>query len=280
MIKPSKFGLVVAYITLALALVVAIYPIWFVALAAVRPGQRLYALDLASMFIPQEVTWDNFNRLLGQENFIIWLQNSIKVAALTTILCVSLGTTGAFALSRFRFLGRETILIVFLAINAFPGVLSLVPIMQILQRLGAFGTHGGLIMAYTAGTLIFTTWNLKGYFDLIPHELEEAAMLDGAGPIQAFTHIALPLAQPALAATALFGFLSGWNEYVMAQVMFPGRETMYTLPVGLVNMADNQAMPWGLFAAGALLISIPTLIVFLSVQKHLEAGLTLGGVKG
>ncbi len=280
MIKPSKFGLIVAYAILALAILAAVYPIWFVALASVRPGQRLLTLDLRSMFIPREVTWENFNRLLYEEYFLIWLQNSIKVAALTTVLCVSLGTTGAFALSRFRFVGREPILIVFLAVNAFPGVLSLVPIMQILQRIGVFGTHSGLIMAYTAGTLIFTTWNLKGYFDIIPHELEEAAMIDGAGPIQAFTHIALPLARPALAATALFGFLSGWNEYVMGQVMFTGREILYTLPVGLVIMADDQAMPWGLFAAGALLISAPTLLVFLSLQNHLQAGLTLGGVKG
>ncbi len=268
------------YAILVLAAIIAIYPIWFVALAAIRPGQRLLTLNLVSMFIPAEITWDNFNMLMFEKPFFTWLKNSLFVAGLTTIFCVSLATTGAFAFSRFSFKGRESVLVLLLAIQAFPGVLALIPIMQILRSLGLFGSHWGLILAYATGTLVFTTWNLKGYFDTIPIDLEEAAMIDGAGPIQAFIQIALPLARPALAVTALFGFLAGWNEFIMAEVMLVGKEAMYTLPVALNKLAGDRTVPWGLFASGALLISVPTLIVFLSLQQYLESGLTMGGVKG
>ena len=278
--KPTTFSLILMYAVLVIAVLIAVYPVWFTALASVRPGQRLLTTKLVSMFIPTEVTWDNFNQLLFENAFPLWLKNSLFVAGLTTIFCVSLATSGAFAFSRFKFVGREALLILFLAINAFPGILSLIPITQILRALGLFGTHWGLIFAYSAGTLVFTTWNLKGYFDTIPIDLEEAAMIDGASPIQAFIQIALPLARPALAVTALFGFLAGWNEYIMALVMLPGKENMWTLPVGLVSLAGSHSVPWGLFAAGALLISVPTLIVFLSMQSYLESGLTVGGVKG
>lgn len=278
--RTNPWRVVGLYLILVIAVIFAIYPIWFVALASVRPGQRLLTLNLVNMFVPTEVTWENFQQLLGQEPFPLWFKNSFLVAGLTTIFCLSLSTTGAFAFSRFRFWGRDAILILLLAINAFPGVLSLIPITQILRAIGVFGTHWGLIVAYSAGTLVFTTWNLKGYFDAIPMQLEEAALIDGASPLQAFVYIVLPLARPALAVTALFGFLAGWNEYVMAMVMLPGKEQMHTLPVGLVNLAGSHTTPWGLFAAGALLISAPTLLVFLSIQRYLISGLTVGGVKG
>ncbi len=278
--KATPAAKVLMYAILGLAGLIAIYPIWFVLLASVRPGQRLLTLNLASMFVPVAPTLENFQRLLFEQPFAVWLQNSLFVAGLTTIFCVSLATTGAFAFSRFEFKGREGALIFLLAIQAFPGILALVPITQILRTLGLFGSHWGLILAYSTGTLVFTTWNLKGYFDTLPLDLEEAAMIDGAGPIQAFIQIALPLARPALAVTALFGFMAGWNEYIFAQVMLVGKEQMFTLPVGLYQLASDRNVPWGLFAAGALLISVPTLIVFLTLQQYLESGLTMGGVKG
>ncbi len=278
--KPSKLTMALLYLVLVVAVIIAIYPIWFVFLAALRPGQRLLTLNLVGMFLPVEVTWENFHAILFEMPFLTWLKNSLFVASLTTIFCVSLATTGAFAFSRFQFKGRETALIILLAIQSFPGILALVPIAQILRTLGLFGTHWGLILAYSTGTLVFTTWNLKGYFDTIPIEIEEAALIDGATPLQAFLKIGLPLARPALAVTALFGFLAGWNEYIMAEVMLVGKEEMFTLPVGLTHLAQDMEIPWGLFAAGALLISVPTLIVFLSLQRYLESGLTLGGVKG
>ncbi|MBN1177791.1 MAG: sugar ABC transporter permease [Anaerolineae bacterium] len=278
--KAKPLTKVLVYAGLVLAVLFSIYPVWFAFLASIRPGQRLYTLNLAGMFIPTEVTWENFSTMLFEKDFLVWAKNSLFVAGLTTIASVTLATSGAFAFSRFRFKGREAGLILFLAVQAFPGVLSLVPIALILYRLGLFGSHWGLIIAYSTGALVFTTWNLKGYFDTIPMELEEAAMIDGCGPIQSFIRIALPLARPALAVTALFGFMGGWNEYVMASVLLVGQSDKYTLPIALAQLSGDIQVPWGQYAAGALLVSIPVLVLFLWLQKYLESGLTMGGVKG
>jgi arabinogalactan oligomer/maltooligosaccharide transport system permease protein len=202
------------------------------------------------------------------------------IAGSTAVAALFLGTSAAFAFSRFKFRGREAGLIVFLAIQAFPGILALVPIAQILSALGGYGKSWGLIIAYMAGTLVFVTWNLKGYFDTIPIDLEEAGMIDGAGPIQSFVYIALPLARPALAVTALFGFMAGWGEFFLANILLPAPDEIKTVMVGMFQMAGEVSVPWGQFAAGAVFVIIPIVLVFLWLQRYLEAGLTVGGVKG
>lgn len=263
-----------------LATIFAIYPIWFTILASGRSGDRLYTLNLAGMFLPTEWTWDNYQTMVFVDPLLTWMKNSLMVAGLTTIACLFIATSAAFAFSRMRFYGREWGLVLFLAIQSFPGVLSLVPIAQLLVAIGGYGQHWGLILAYTTGTLIFTTMNLKGYFDTIPIDLEEAAMIDGCGPVQSFLLIALPLARPALAVTALFAFMGGWGEYVLASVLIPAPDAKKTVVVALYKLANEISVPWGHFAAGGVLVIIPVLIVFLFLQRYLEGGLTLGGVKG
>jgi arabinogalactan oligomer/maltooligosaccharide transport system permease protein len=278
--KPSALVQVLSYALLIVAVIFAVYPIWFAFLASVRPGQRLFTLNLTGMFLPTEFTLENFRTMLFEKPFPLWIRNSFFVAGLTTIVSVTLSTSGAFAFSRFRFIGREAGLVAFLAIQAFPGILSLVPIAIILGRLGLSGSLWGLVFAYSTGTLVFCTWNLKGYFDTIPIDLEESGMIDGCGPVQSFVRIALPLARPALAVTALFGFLGGWNEYALASVLLAGKTSLSTLPIALAGLANELQTPWGQYAASSLLISIPVMVLFLWLQKYLESGLTLGGVKG
>lgn len=278
--EPGVVAKFILYAILVIAIVFALYPIWFTVLASLRPGGRLFTLQLSGMFLPTQVTLENYRVMLFDKPFPTWIVNSLFIAGLTTIGCVTLATSGAFAFSRFDFVGREAGLVLFLALQAFPGVLALVAIAVILTRMGLYGNRWGLILAYTTGTLVFTTWNLKGYFDTIPIEMEESAMIDGAGPVQSFIRIALPLARPALATTALFGFMAGWNEYVMAQVLLAGQEASYTLPIGLAQMANDISVPWGQYAAGSLIVSVPVVILFLWLQRYLEAGLTMGGVKG
>jgi len=280
MIKPSRAVIAFQYVVLILASLFALYPIWFIFLASGRLGNRLYSLNLAGMFIPVEFSLENYQTMLFEKPFLLWMKNSLFVAGSTTIACLLIATSAAFAFSRFRFRGRELGLILFLAIQAFPGVLALVPQAQILGALGLYRSHFGLILAYTSFTLVFCTWNLKGYFDTIPIDLEEAGMIDGCGPVQSFLRIALPLARPALAVTALFGFLSGWGEYVLASVLIPAPDTMKTVPVGMYSLATDQSVPWGLFAAGALMLLVPIMLLFTFLQRFLESGLTLGGVKG
>lgn len=278
--KPTTGVLVMQYAILIMGAAFAIYPLWFALLASGRTGDRLYTLNLAGMFMPTEWTFENYRVMIFEKPLLTWLRNSLYVASLTTVLSLVVTTSAAYAFSRLRFVGREFYLILLLAIQTFPAVLSLVAVAQLLTALGLYGKHEGLILAYTTGALVFSTWNLKGYFDTIPVELEEAAQIDGCGPLQSFWLVALPLARPALAITALLGFLAGWGDFIFASVLVPAPDNMKLVVPGLYSMANSQSTPWGYFAAGGLLIITPTIIVFLVLQRYLEGGLTVGGVKG
>ena len=280
--KPKPLTQILQYVFLAFMLVFALYPIWFVILASGRAGGRLYTLDLLSMFLPTEFTFENYQIMLSGAPypFLTWMKNSAIVAGFTTIFCLLVATSAAFAFSRFRFYGREVGLILLLAIQAFPGVLSLVPVAQLLTAMGMYAKLQGLIVAYVMGNLVFTTWLLKGYFDTIPIEIEEAAMIDGCGPIQSFILIGLPMAKPALAVTALLAFMGGWGEFVLASVLIPAPDVRRTLMVGMYSLANNFSIPWGIFAAGSVMTIVPVILVYTYFQKYLVGGLTLGGVKG
>jgi arabinogalactan oligomer / maltooligosaccharide transport system permease protein len=281
MVKNTSVAVrVVQYAVLVLATIFAVYPIWFAILASGRTGQSLFTLNILGMFFPTEWTFENYRAMLFDKPFLTWLGNSVYVAGFTTVACLLVTTSAAFALSRFKFKGREFILIMLLALSTFPGILSLVAVAQLLTAIGLYGKHLGLILAYTAGTLVFCTWNLKGYFDSIPIDLEEAARIDGCDPIQAFLQVALPLVRPALAVTALLGFLSGWGDFIFASVLVPAPDSMKLAVPGLYSLAGSQSTPWGYFAAGAVFVIVPTMIVFLLVQRNFESGLTVGGVKG
>ncbi len=271
---------VVQYGILIAAAIFALYPVWFAILASGREGERLYTLNVAGMFFPTEWTFENYRAMLFDKPFLTWLGNSIYVAGATTIAALFVTTASAFALSRFKFKGREFFLVFLLALSTFPGLLSLVAVAQVLTAIGLYGKHLGLILAYTTGTLVFCTWNLKGYFDSIPIDLEEAARIDGCGPVQAFLLVALPLVRPALAVTALLAFLGGWGDFIFASVLIPAPDSMKLAVPALYAMAGSQSTPWGYFAAGAVIVVIPTLLVFLYVQKYFESGLMVGGVKG
>jgi arabinogalactan oligomer/maltooligosaccharide transport system permease protein len=272
--------LIIQYVILILGALFAFYPIWFAILASGRLGDRLYTLNLAGMFVPTEWTFENYRVMVFDRPLLTWLRNSVYVAAVTTVASLIITTSAAFAFSRFKFYGREFGLIFMLAIQTFPGVLALVAVAQLLTAIGLYGKHEGLILAYTVGTIVFCTWNLKGYFDTIPVDLEEAAMIDGCGPIQSFFLIALPLARPALAVTALLAFLGGWGDFIFASVLVPAPDKLKLVVPGLYSLAGSQSVPWGYFAAGGMIVVIPTVVIFLAIQRYFESGLAAGGVKG
>jgi arabinogalactan oligomer/maltooligosaccharide transport system permease protein len=278
--KPKTWMRILQYVILIGFAIFAFYPVWFAILASGRLGDRLYTLNLAGMFFPTEWTFENYRVMLFERPFLTWLTNSLKVAVAATIFSLIIATSAAFALSRFRFRGREAFLILLLALSTFPGLLSLVAIAQLLTAIGLYGKHLGLILAYTTGTLVFCTWNLKGYFDTIPIDLEEAAMLDGCGPVEAFTLIALPLARPALAVTAILAFMGSWGDFVFAGVLVPAPDSLKLAVPALYSLANSISVPWGYFAAGAVIVVLPTLMVYLALQRYFESGLTVGGVKG
>ncbi len=274
----SSVGLI--YLFLAVMTIFALFPIYYVVQASLAGGQNLYTTSL--QLLPANPTFDNYIYVLTKLPLLNWLANSFFIASLTTLIGLAFSVTGAYALSRFRFAGREMTLNALLALQAFPGLLALTAYYVLLNKLGLLNTLVGLVVIYAAGSLVFSCWNMKGYFDTLPVELDQAALIDGATHLQAFLRVTLPLAAPALAATALFTFLGGWNEYALANLVLNSNATgsNLTFMLGLFALQGDFRTPWGEFAAASVIISIPLLIMFLYMQRFFQSGLTIGGVKG
>ena len=270
---------------------VTLYPILWVVTIAFSGEQTLAIVDVppnpsvwdrvrAVLPWPDRISTENFRSLFVDQPFARWLLNSVIVAGMTTVLGVSLACTAAYAFSRFRFPGRRAALMSFLVAQMFPGTLMLIPLFIILvQYLGLGSSFTGLVLLYTVTAMPLCVWMLKGYFDTIPKELEESALIDGASQAMIFFRIILPLARPAVAVTALFSFMTGWNEFIQAATLM-NREDMYTGPVGLRFFVAGFSQQWGYFAAGALITALPVMALFLFLQKYIVSGLTAGAVKG
>ncbi len=278
--KRKIVKILAAYIVLIFAMIFAVLPIFWVFSTSLNDTNTL--LSTSVRLLPEKITLRHYAKVLtgADSQFIIWLGNSLIVALSTVILSLVVGITAAYSYSRYRFKGRKLILNSFLLLNAFPNILSIVAYFKLLSLLKLAGSLFGLVLVYTGGQLIFTIWNLKGYFDTLPYEIEEAALIDGASPFKVLYKIVLPLAKPAIAVTAMFSFMAGWNEYVIAATFMTTRK-MFTLPVGLYSLQNvgNYAQDWPLFAAGSLIVAVPVMIVFLILQRSLISGLTLGSTK-
>ena len=229
--------------------------------------------------IGDSFTTEHFSKILNGESFWIWFRNSLIVCVGTAFLGLFIAIPAGYAFSRYKFTGRDASMFSFLLVQMFPGIIILVPYFLVMKTLGLLNSHLGLILAYCVTALPLCVWMLKGFFDTIPRELEEAAALDGCNQFQVFTKVVLPLSTPAIAVTALFSFLAAWNEFLLA-LTFNTSNDMYTLPVGLASLISSTGQAWGDFAAASLLVSLPVALLFLFFQKFLIDGLSAGGVKG
>jgi arabinogalactan oligomer/maltooligosaccharide transport system permease protein len=280
--KPSFLESVVVNTVLVAAVAFAIYPIlWVVSLAFSREG---LSSTTGALPIPHDPSLENFRIATGVAKdggglFLVQLGNSLVVSLLTAVVAVVIATPAAYALARFEFVGKKAGMGTLLATQMFPTVASAVPLYLLLEALHLLDSRAGLVLVYATTSVPFAIFQLRGSFETIPVELEEAAMVDGATRTQAFLRVVLPAARPAIAVTALFAFMSAWNEFILAATLL-SRETAFTLPVVLQRFVGEHDAAWGPFAAGAMLVSIPVMALFYLAQRQLVGGLTSGGVKG
>jgi arabinogalactan oligomer/maltooligosaccharide transport system permease protein len=267
---------------LVLLCAVTLYPVLWVVKMALSPSQ---AFSLSPNPFPEAATLSNFRSIIGASDsagswlFGHWLFNSLAISAATTMLGIALATTSAYAFSRFMFPGKRIGMSLFLITQMFPGVVMAIPLYILLDTLGLLNSMAGLVLVYSTTAIPFCVWMLKGYFDTIPKDLEDAAVMDGAGRWTIFIKIILPLAKPAIVVTALFSFMTAWNEFILAAT-FLSDERAFTLPVALQRFVGDYSTQWGYFAAGAIIVSAPVMALFFALQRHLVGGLTAGGVKG
>ena len=231
-------------------------------------------------FIPRDFTLDNYREVLFGEDITVWFRNTVFLALVTVTLSLTAAVPAAYCFSRRRFPGRRTILKCLVLLNSFPTILSMFAIYRLLRPMGLVNTRLGLILVYTGTMAVFSLWNTKGYFDTIPTEIEEAARMDGATDLQVVVRIVLPLAKPSIITTALQVLIYVWNEYIYATTFLTG-ESKYTLAAGLNALqATEMTGSWPVFAAAAITVSLPVLVIFFLCQKYMTSGLTAGGVKG
>jgi multiple sugar transport system permease protein len=266
-----------AYVILICAFVFAVFPIVWTLLTSLKSNADIVTADI--QYLPLHPTFQNYVSLWEQAGFPAMFLNSAIVTLLTVIACLVVGVTGAYSLSRYRFRARGQILLFYLVIRMFPAVLMLLPIFIALRVLGLYDTHVGLALAYTAFLTPVAIWILKGFFDTIPPELEDAARIDGCTRAGAIVRVVLPLARPGVAATAVLIAISAWNEFLFA-LMLTTSQGIRTWPVGLQLMVGEYQLPWGLLTAGGIISIAPIVLFFILVQRSLVRGLTLGAVKG
>jgi ABC-type maltose transport system permease subunit len=267
-----------------IAIVFALFPVVWIISASFNPLNSLSAQNL----IPRNATLDNYRTLFNDplHPFPQWMLNSLKVSILSATIGVVVTAFSAFAFSRFRFKGRRNLLLGILLLQVFPNMLAMVSIFLLLQQIGNYipglglNTHGGLILVYLGGALGANTWMMKGFFDSIPRELDESAKIDGASQWQVFWRIIFPLVRPVLAVVTLLSFIGSYGEVVLSKVLLQS-SSQYTLAVGLWLFISGQYTErWGVFAAGALLASLPIVILYFFLQDQIVSGLTSGAVKG
>jgi arabinogalactan oligomer/maltooligosaccharide transport system permease protein len=274
----SPFKRLLIHLTLILCCVATIYPVLRVFSVSLRPGDRLLSTSLR--IIPADATFQNYKDLLTDTDFLLWVWNSLMITAGTAVAGVTLAATSAYAFSRWRFRARNASLIFLLTTQMIPAAMLMVPLYILALRNGLIGSYRGLIITYSVTAVPFSIWILKGYYDTIPRELEEAGLIDGAGRMGTFWRIILPLSTPSLAIVALFNFTQAWNDYLFARIIIGNAQQIWTWPLGLRTMQEQFRTEWGMFSAGSILVTIPVLILFLYSSKYLISGLTLGSVKG
>src|SRR5688572_26287746 len=252
------------------------FPFYWAILSSFTPEARLFQ---EPSLLPSQLVLDHYRALFTERNFWLPIRNSLIVAGATTVFCVSLGALCAYALARLEFRGRALLLGSILAVGMFPQISVVSPLYLLLRELRLINTYPGLVLPYLTFAMPLTVWLLVGYFRQLPAELEEAAMVDGAGRLRAFREVIVPLALPGLAATAILTFVYSWNEFLFSLSFTLGPERP-TVPVAIALFRGQYQVPWGQVLAAAIVATAPVAVLVLAFQRRIVQGLTAGAVKG
>lgn len=273
----SPWKTLLLHLLLISACVITLYPALRIVTVSLRPGDRLLSTSL--QIIPEDATLENYKDVIVEKDFLSWLWNSAIITVTTAFIGLSLASTSAYAFSRWRFKGRNGMLIFLLSTQMIPAGMMMIPLYLLAAKLGLINSYRGLVLAYSVQSVPFSIWILKGYYDSIPVTLEEAATIDGASRMYTFYKIILPLTAPALAIAFLFNFMQAWNEFMLARIMLPD-SSMFTWTLGLESLQNQFQTAWGAYSAAAVMIAVPVVALFIYSSKWLVSGLTLGSVKG
>ena len=270
-------ALIPVYMVTVLFIVVSFFPFVWVLLSSFKPGSQLFQIN--PPWWPQPFTWENYRAVFLERRFYLNIINSLIVAGATTCLCVALGSLAAYALARLRFKGKAAILGFILVVSLFPPVAIVSPLFLLFEKARLINTYLALILPYLTFALPLTVWLLTAFFRQIPFELEEAARMDGAGPLRTFWEVTLPLAAPGIFTTAILTFIYCWNEFLFA-LAFTTNDASRTIPVAIVMFSGYHTVPWGQILAAVTVVTLPVAVMVLVLQRRIISGLTAGAVKG
>ncbi|WP_342235293.1 carbohydrate ABC transporter permease [Inquilinus sp. OTU3971] len=255
----------------------AMFPVLWALLTSLKPEADIVTATIR--YIPDRVTFENYVAIWTRSNFPTLIVNSAVVTLTTVVICVVIGTLASYAVARYRFRGRRELMLFYLVVRMFPAVMIIVPLFILMRSVGLLDSRLGLALAYTTFLLPVFIWMMKGFFDAVPSELEDAARIDGASRIGAMLRIVLPLVVGGLVATAVFVAIGAWNEFLFA-LMLTTSTGSRTWPVGLQLMVGEFQLPWGALSAGGIISIVPVVVLFAIVQRAMVRGLTAGAVKG
>ena len=272
-----RSNLVLVLFAAALLVIFAGFPFAWMISTAFKESQEIFATPPS--LLPRSFTLDNLQRLFAETKALTYLKNSIVVSLSTVAVTIAVATPAAYSLTRFRFPGREQLAGIILFTYMFAPIMIIVPFYVMMRFLGLTNTHMGLVLAYTAFCLPFSLWMLRTFFQSIPIEIEQAAMVDGANRVQTVLYVVLPLSLPGVLATSIFTFVLTWNDYIFARILISADE-LKTLPVGIADLYNASVVDWGMIMAAGLVILTPVLAVFFLIQKYMVVGLGAGALKG
>ncbi|RII14949.1 Inner membrane ABC transporter permease protein YcjP [Streptomyces sp. YIM 130001] len=267
----ASFGL---HATLLIASLVAVFPPLWLLITSFKPKTDAFDTGLVKDF-----TFSNYSHVLTETEFPSWLANSLLVVGLTTVIGVFISATTGYAVSRFRFPGMRPLMWMLLITQMFPVAVLIVPLYNLLATLGLLNQPVGLVVTYLTIAVPFCAWMMKGYFDTVPVEIDEAGRVDGLNPFGVFWRLIIPLAKPGLAVTGFYSFITGWAEVAYASAFMTGEENL-TLAGGLQTFVNQYTSDWGSLTASAVIVAVPAALIFGFAQRHLVSGLAAGATKG